>query len=384
MNHHLSGEQGMNTPATIKIRKPDDFHVHLRQGNLLRDVLPFTANVFGRALVMPNTTPAIDTPIRVADYRREIRAALPEGSKFTPLMTFKITPNTNPDYIETMKRVGAVAGKLYPDGVTTNSENGVTDFQALTPVFDEMEKNDLVLCLHGEMPGAFCLDREAVFVDKIMSWFDQRFPHLKIVLEHITTEDAAYYVSRSPYNRAATITAHHLWLTLDDVIGGTLKPHNFCKPIAKRESDRQALVAYATLGGSRFFLGSDSAPHTKKLKECDCGAAGVFSAPCLLPSLVEVFLREGRLNNLEYFTSVHGAQFYGLPLNEGVIELVHDAWSVPKGVFRTGETSSWSDESIVPFLAGETLQYKVVNPNANPLQHYVSEIPARKENEIER
>lgn len=322
-------------------------HVHLRQGDMLHQVLSHTALQCERALVMPNTLPPILTAIDLVKYRESIIDALAGVDGFTPLMTFKIVPGTTPDEIHSLKMNGAIAGKLYPDGVTTNSEGGVTDFKALYPVYKAMQDDGLVLCLHGEMPGAFSLDRETLFLD-VLRTIAADFPGLKVVLEHATTGDAIRCVSELPGNVAASLTVHHLYLTLDDIVGDRLNPHAFCKPIAKRPEDRDMLVQAATSGNPKFFLGSDSAPHPIPSKECACGAAGVYTAPVLLPALMELFERNNKLDRLEAFTSEFGAKFYGLPLNKNMITLTEESWIVP-------------DEyhGVKPFLSGSTLNWKV-------------------------
>ncbi len=331
----------------IVLRKADDMHVHLRQGDMLKSVLPFTAAQCGRALVMPNTMPAILTADDVTQYRNSILAELDKNADFEPLMTFKVAPTTKPEDIPALKKAGAVAGKLYPDGVTTNSAGGVTDFEALYPVYEAMQLHELVLCLHGEMPGTFSLDRETRFLDVLRS-IAKKFPRLKIVLEHATTADAVECVLSLPENVAATLTVHHLYLTLDDIIGDRLNPHAFCKPVAKRPEDRDALVKAALSGNPKFFLGSDSAPHAIPTKECACGAAGVYTAPVLLPALVQLFEQHGKLAMLEPFTSTFGALHYGLPVNESFITLKKQDWVVAE---QYGE--------VRPFMAGVTLGWKV-------------------------
>jgi dihydroorotase len=331
----------------LQIRKADDMHVHLRQNDMLQNVLGYTALQCGRALVMPNTTPAILTVDDLVSYRETIMAALGKQADFTPLMTFKVVPATTASLVQDMKKHGATAGKLYPDGVTTNSEGGVTDFEALYPAYAAMEKEGIVLCLHGEMPGVFSMDRESRFLDTLRT-IASDFPKLKIVLEHATTADAIECVLSLPNHVAATLTVHHLYITLDDVIGDKLNPHVFCKPIAKRPEDRDALVKAALSGNPKFFLGSDSAPHLIASKENACGAAGVYSAPVLLPALCELFAKHDKLNLLELFTSVFGAKFYGLPLNETAISLVEDSWTVPEEY-----------QGVKPFLAGSKLGWRV-------------------------
>jgi dihydroorotase len=335
----------------LTIRKADDMHVHLRQNEMLRNVLGYTALQCGRALIMPNTTPPILTVQDLVNYRETIVSELGDRTDFTPLMTFKVVPATSAAIVQDMKKAGATAGKLYPDGVTTNSEGGVTDFEALYPAYEAMEKEGIVLCLHGEMPGAFSMDRESAFLDTLRT-IASDFPKLKIVLEHATTADAIACVLSLPHNVAATLTVHHLFITLDDVIGDKLNPHVFCKPIAKRPEDRDALVKAALSGNPKFFLGSDSAPHLISNKENACGAAGVYTAPVLLPALCELFAKHDKLNLLELFTSVYGAKFYGLPLNESSITLIEESWTVPEEF-----------QSVKPFLAGSKLSWRV-HPDA--------------------
>ncbi len=332
----------------LTIRKPDDMHLHLRQGEMLKSVLPATTEQFARAVIMPNTLPPVLTPADVLRYRSEIKDALPAQSDFEPLMTFKIVPSTTPEMILELKKVGVVAGKLYPEGVTTNSEDGVSDIKALYPVYQAMAEANMVLCLHGEVPGVFCMDRESAFLDTL-KLLATDFPTLKIVLEHATTADAIKAVKALGPNVAASLTVHHLAITLDDVVGDKINPHNFCKPIAKRPKDRETLLKAATSGSAKFFLGTDSAPHTVESKECACGAAGVFTAPVVLPVLAELFESVNALAKLEGFVSGHGAEFYGLDLNSATIKLVKKPWVVQ--VTYGG---------VVPFMAGKTLEWQIV------------------------
>ncbi len=331
------------------IRKIDDMHVHLRQGEMLEAVLPFTALQCERALVMPNTSPPVLVANDVINYRQTIMEVLKNsgGKYFAPLMTFKIDPNTQAADIDSLKQAGAIAGKLYPDGVTTNSQGGVSDFKALYPVYKAMQESKMVLCLHGEMPGAFCLDRETEFLT-VLKDIVLNFPKLKIVLEHATTRDAIDCVKALPSNVAASLTVHHMYLTLDDLIGDRLNPHAFCKPVAKRPSDRLAIIDAALSGNPKFFLGSDSAPHPVFAKENACGAAGVYSAPVLLPALCQIFEDYGTISKLEPFTSKFAAEFYELPLNQHTIELLKEPFVVP-------ETYG----AVKPFLAGQTLGWRV-------------------------
>jgi dihydroorotase len=335
----------------IRLRKVDDMHVHLRQGEMLAKVLGHTARQCARALVMPNTNPPIVTAADLINYRKSIEELLGEADNFTPLMTFRLMPSTTPDMVSEHKKAGATAAKLYPDGLTTNSEGGVRDFRALYPVYKALEKEGLVLCLHGEMPGVFSLDRESAFLSTL-EMLAKDFPSLRIVLEHATTADAIETVKKLPKKVAATITAHHLQITLDDVIGDKLNPHVFCKPIAKRPSDRDALLKAATSGNPKFFLGTDSAPHPVSTKECACGAAGVYTAPLLLPLLAEIFDSVGKIDRLEAFTSRFGAEFYGLPLNEEYLELVVEDWKVADQY-----------DGVVPYKAGYTFKWKVYPGN---------------------
>lgn len=314
----------MGLPHTLAIRRPDDFHVHFRRGAMLENVLPHTAEHFGRALVMPNTDPPILTGADAHRYQEEILGACGGQFRqtFEPLMTIQIVPGTTPAQVREAKSVGVIAGKIYPRGLTTNSENGVVDYTALTPVYEAMQTCGMVLSLHGESPdaGVFCLDREARFLDTL-KWIVERFPSLQIVLEHTTTAEAVKVVLGLPVNVAATITVHHLFLTLDDVAGGKLKPHYFCKPLAKRPEDRAALIQAALSGNPKFFLGTDSAPHPRQAKECAACSAGIFTAPVALPLLAQFFSQHNKLDRLENFTSVFGASAYGLPSNAGTVTL---------------------------------------------------------------
>jgi len=342
----------------LKIIRPDDWHVHLRQDGDLSATVRETASVFRRALIMPNTRPPILTWDDVVSYVLRIQDKVPDEhvGKFVPLMAIQITADTKPFDIIACDNAVCPAGKLYPAGVTTNSDNGVTDFKALYPVFAQMEKSGKVLCVHGEMPGDHLDedDREAAFLGTLWD-LAHDFPELRIVLEHVSTADAVRAVERYPDNVAATITAHHLTLTKNDLYGGTLQPHHFCKPVVKRMSDRAALVAAATGGNPKFFFGSDSAPHVKGLKECSDGCAGIFSAPTCLPVLAEVFETAGALDRLEAFVSRHGMAFYRQPENyyglpeAGTITLRKEAWTVPERI----------DKRFVPFRAGRTLSWKV-------------------------
>lgn len=335
----------------LTIIRPDDFHVHLRDIHYaLKDVLPFTARVFGRALAMPNLMKPILTAEDATFYREAIvRLAKQNGyGHFTPLMTIQIVDATTPETVRAAHEAGVTAGKLYPAGVTTNSANGVQHLDALAPVFKEMERLGMVLCLHGETPGAFSLDREERFLETL-SGLVRSFPRLRMVLEHLSTAAAVRAVRSLPDTVGATITAHHLTLTLDDVIGDKLRPDHFCKPVPKRPEDRDALLEAAMSDDPKFFFGSDSAPHSHYSKYCAEGCAGVFSAPVALSLLAEVFERHGALARLENFVSMHGACFYGLPLNDGFVRLVK----------RPCEAPSLVGNSTIPFMAGKTLGWSV-------------------------
>jgi dihydroorotase len=355
--------------TTLRIRRPDDFHVHLRQGEMLRDVLPATALVFGRALVMPNTLPPVLTGDDARRYERVIReAALQIGATgFQPLMTIKIVASTTPETIADAKAKGVIAGKLYPAGVTTNAADGMRVFMDNThlgstlsmdnhpQLFMAMEEADMVLCLHGEMPGEFCMDRERAFLG-VVSKLAQGYPRLRIVLEHITTEAAVAEVKRLPNTVAATITPHHLILTLDDVVGDKLQPHHFCKPIAKTPYDRKALIQAALSGNPKFFLGTDSAPHARNQKECASGCAGVFCAPVAMEVLAEVFEDHGGLERLEAFTSEFGAKFYGLPLNDSHVNLVRQG-DTPYRVPEYVDCGRSEQGAVAPLRGGGTLRW---------------------------
>ncbi|MFP4302260.1 MAG: dihydroorotase [Spirochaetaceae bacterium] len=332
----------------ITIRRPDDFHIHLRQGPALAQYAKEAANCFARAMVMPNTLPPIVSAEAVREYRNRITDAT-KGLGFQPLMTFKILPEIDPGEVAKMKEAGAIAGKLYPRGATTNAEDGVERMDDLFPLLGAMEEEGVVLSIHGEDPAAFSLDREYAFlpaVERIL----KRFDRLRVVLEHVTDARTVAFVESGPERLAATITVHHLFLSLDDVIGGFIQPHHFCKPVAKRPEDRAALRRAALSGSPRFFLGTDSAPHPIEAKECAEGCAGVYTAPVAMPLLTEVFEKEGGpewVALLEAFTSRFGAEFYGLPLNHGEVELHRESWEVP-GRYGT----------VVPFRAGAELPWQ--------------------------
>ena len=359
-----------NKTTSLQLRQLDDWHAHLRRGDILKAVLPYTALDFSRALVMPNTRPkAIRSADDVSDYYGEIKDAATQSGfhGFRPLMTVEITESTTPDMIESAKKAGAVAGKIYPANQTTNSEDGVTEtgYKKLYPVFEVMAQVGMILSLHGEVPNFNLsgLKREEGFL-YILWEIARKFPRLRIILEHITTQIAIDCVEGLDENVAATITAHHLLISIDDVIGysqksgGKMQPHFFCKPVPKTEGDRKALVRAVTRGNPKFFFGSDSAPHLQSQKECGDVCAGVFSAPVAIACLLEIFAEANSLFKLENFTSVFGAEFYGLPLNSNVVEYVfapNISVSVPKEILVS------SRDIIVPFLAGQKLCWQKVS-----------------------
>lgn len=335
----------------ITIRKPDDFHVHLRDGDMLEHVLPYTANLCARALVMPNLHPRCVLTARDAkEYRLRIAQASPSTMDvFTPLMTIQITDLTNPMIVTKAHQSGVVAGKLYPAGVTTNSDNGVTDIRSLFPAFNAMQACGMMLCLHGEHPGERIddIDREAAFMHELAK-IVANFPMLKIVLEHVSHRAGVAAVLRWD-NVAATVTPHHLLLTMNDVYGARLQPHHFCKPTPKRFKDRDAILQHVLEGHPKFFLGTDSAPHLRGTKECASGCAGVFNAPVAIPLLAELLEQHEALDKLENFTSRFGAEWYGLPLNRQTLTLRKEPWTVPDNY-----------DDIVPLWAGREISWRVI------------------------
>jgi dihydroorotase len=340
----------------LTIRRPDDWHVHLRDGAMLAAVTRFTAQQFGRAIVMPNLQPPVTTATAAAAYRDRIRAALPANSGFEPLMTCYLTDQADGDAIVAGFRSGVFAAcKLYPAGATTNSASGVTDIRGLYPVFAAMERAGMPLLLHGEVtdPAVDIFDREAVFLDRVLTPLIAAFPALKIVLEHITTADAADFVAAAGPWVAATITPQHLHLNRNALFAGGLRPHAYCLPVVKRERHRLAVRRAAVSGSPKFFLGTDSAPHTIGAKESGCGCAGIFNAPFALESYLAVFEEEGALDRFEGFASEHGARFYGLPLNDGTVTLEKQAVEVPATI-----------DGVVPFHAGERLAWRLVGRSA--------------------
>jgi dihydroorotase len=342
-------------PDTLTIRRPDDWHLHLRDGAMLKAVLPFTARQFARAVIMPNLVPPVTTVAAAEAYRARILAALPAGAAFTPLMTCYLTDAADPEEIARGFRAGVFAAvKLYPARATTNSAHGVGDIESTFPALERMAALGMPLLVHGEVtdPAVDVFDREAAFIERVLEPLHRRFPALKIVLEHITTSEAASYVAASGERIAATITAHHLVINRNALFEGGLRPHMYCLPIAKRERHRQALRQAATSGNPHFFLGTDSAPHPVPDKERDCGCAGIFSAAAALETYAQVFDEEGALDRLEAFASLNGPRFYGLPANEERMTLRRAALAVP-------ERLDGPPGGLVPFLAGTTLGWRI-------------------------
>ncbi len=345
------------TTDRLTLTRPDDWHLHLRDGDMLRDVLPDTARQMGRAIVMPNLVPPVVTTDDAAAYRERILAALPAGAAFEPLMTLYLTEGTTPAEIERAKASGFVHGvKLYPAHATTNSSHGVTDLRRCDATLDAMQRVGLPLLVHGEVtdPDVDVFDREAVFIERVLAPLVRDFPELKVVLEHATTSAAVEFVEAAPANIAATITAHHLLLNRNAIFAGGLRPHHYCLPVLKRELHRQALVKAATSGSAKFFLGTDSAPHPKHAKESGCGCAGIYTAHAAIELYAEVFDAAGALDRLEAFASFNGPAFYGLPRNTGTITLLREAVPVPETVGRGGQ-------DLVPFRAGATVGWRLID-----------------------
>ncbi|CAN5428300.1 dihydroorotase [soil metagenome] len=339
----------------LAIRRPDDWHVHLRDGAMLEAVARYTARQFARAIVMPNLAPPVTTSAAAAAYRARIIAALPDGTDFTPLMTLYLTDDSDPDEIVRGHGEDVVtACKLYPAHATTNAAHGVTDIARITGVLEAMQRIGMPLLIHGEVTDrdVDIFDREAVFIERVLVPLVRDFPALKIVLEHITTAEAAAFVAGGGPNIAATITPQHLQINRNAMFDGGLRPHAYCLPVAKREAHRQAVRAAATSGSPRFFLGTDSAPHSAARKEAACGCAGIFNAPFALESYAAAFAEDGMLDRLEGFASEHGPNFYGLPLNSGTVTLERVAVAVPERIAA-------GDDALVPFHAGEQLAWRI-------------------------
>jgi dihydroorotase len=344
----------MSDRTTLTIRRPDDWHVHLRDGDIMRGVLPWTARQFARAIVMPNLSPPATSATAVAAYRDRILAALPEGMDFTPLMTSYLTDSSDPEDIARGYADGIfVAAKLYPAHATTGSAHGVTDIANIRSVLERMQEIGLPLLVHGEVtnPDVDIFDREAVFIERILLPLQRDLPELKVVFEHITTEEAVGFVDSAGANVAATITPQHLQINRNAMLVGGIRPHAYCLPVAKREKHRLALRKAAVSGSAKYFLGTDSAPHAVSAKESACGCAGIFNAPFALESYTMVFDEEDALDRLKGFASEHGPRFYGLPLNEGTITLERSTCEVPRVIDANGTP-------IVPFHAGECLPWR--------------------------
>lgn len=342
---------------TITIRRPDDWHLHFRDGEVMRGVVPYTARQFARAIVMPNLTPPITTAAMAADYRERILAAVPDGANFTPLMTCYLTDTTDADDLARGASDGVfTAAKLYPANATTNSAAGVSDVETIYPVLERMETEGIVLCVHGEVTDheIDVFDREAEFIERHLRAIVANFPQLKVVFEHITTADAVAFVEGSGANVAATITPQHLHINRNAMLVGGIQPHNYCLPVAKRETHRLALRKAATSGSPKFFLGTDSAPHLRGDKESACGCAGIFGAPYALESYLGVFDEEGALEHFETFASLNGPAFYGLPVNQESVTLERAQMQVPEELELAGAT-------IVPWHGGQTLDWRFVS-----------------------
>lgn len=344
----------MTTELTLL--RPDDWHLHLRDGDGLKAVLPDTARQFARAIVMPNLRPPVTTAEAALAYYQRIKQALPTGLVFEPLMTLYLTDNTPAQEIAAARASGVVhAVKLYPAGATTNSDSGVTSLHKCAAALAEMEKQGMPLLIHGEVTDGDVdvFDREKVFIERHLQPLLKDFPGLKVVFEHITTEDAAEFVAAGPANLAATITAHHLLMNRNAMFTGGIRPHHYCLPVLKRETHRRALVKAAISDSGKFFLGTDSAPHPKSAKEASCGCAGMYTAHAAIELYAEAFEEAGALDKLENFASVYGSDFYGLPRNTDKIILRKESWLVP-------ETIPFADDELVPLRAGQTISWKLL------------------------
>lgn len=347
----------MSEIIQITLRRPDDWHVHFRDDDMLASVVPATVAEFARAIVMPNLVPPVTTVADAKAYRDRINAAVPKGLEFKPLMTAYLTDQTSADELRQGFTDGVfTAVKLYPQGATTNSASGVSDIANVMSVLETMQDIGMPLLIHGEVtdPDIDIFDREAVFIERVLTPLIAKLPGLKVVFEHVTTKEAVDFVSGGDATTlGATITAHHLVINRSDIFKGGIRPHLYCLPIAKRELHRQALRAAATSGDARFFLGTDTAPHGAHLKEAACGCAGVYSAPVAMPVYTQVFEDEGALDRLEAFASLNGPTFYGLPKNEATITMTRQDWTVPE-TMMTGD-----GVALKPFMAGETLAWQV-------------------------
>ena len=345
----------MTSPASIKIRRPDDWHVHLRDDEMLAAVAPYTANIFARAIVMPNLKKPVVTTTDATAYRQRILKAT-DGTNFTPLMTAYLTDTTNPSDIEKGFNDGVFsAAKLYPAGATTNSDSGVTDINKISAVIEKMEKISMPLLVHGEVTNADIdvFDREAVFIDRVLEPLLKKHQGLKVVFEHITTAQAVQFVRAQGPRVGATITVHHMMINRTDMFKGGIRPHLYCLPVAKREQHRLALIEAATSGEKCFFLGTDTAPHSINAKERACGCAGIFSAPAAIELYAQIFDQAGALEKLESFASLNGPAFYGMEANGDEITLKRENWKVPEIISVPGSVG------VVPFMAGDEIQWKI-------------------------
>nr|WP_315245576.1 dihydroorotase [uncultured Albidiferax sp.] len=343
------------TTTTLTITRPDDWHLHVRDGDALHTVVPHTAAQFGRAVIMPNLRPPVTSTAQALAYRDRILAAVPEGMAFDPLMTLYLTDSLPPDEIARAKAAGIVAAKLYPAGATTNSDAGVTDLRKIYKTLEAMQRADMLLLVHGEVTSADIdlFDREAVFIDQQLIPLRRDFPELKIVFEHITTREAAQYVRDADHFTAATLTAQHLLYNRNAIFTGGVRPHYYCLPVLKRETHRLALVAAATSGSAKFFLGTDSAPHATHLKEHASGCAGCYTAHAAIEMYAEVFDNAGALDQLEAFASFNGPAFYSLPRNTGTITLARESWTPP-------DSFAFGEAQLKPLRSGEALPWKLV------------------------
>lgn len=362
-SRHNADTIAVSTPHSVlimdslTITRPDDWHLHLRDGAVLRDLVAHSARQFARAIIMPNLSPPVTTTAQALAYRQRILDAVPSGSSFAPLMTLYLTDSTAPAEIKRAQHSGqVVAAKLYPAGATTNSAHGVTNLQQLYPVLEVMQECAMPLLVHGEVTdlNVDIFDREAMFIQRVLMPIMHAFPALKLVMEHITTQDAVDFIKAAPMNIAATITAHHLLYNRNALFNGGLRPHYYCLPVLKRERHRQALLNAATSGNPKFFLGTDSAPHAQTRKEQDCGCAGCYTAHAAVELYAEAFDTLGALPRLEGFASLHGADFYRLPRNSATITLRRHTVAIPA-------TLPFAEETLIPLRAGQSVQWQLVD-----------------------
>ena len=343
--------------TTLTLTRPDDWHLHVRDGKVLSHVVPHTARCFARAIIMPNLKPPVTTVPQAMAYRERVLAAVPEEYSFEPLMTLYLTDNTRPEEIrKAVESPHVHAVKFYPAGATTNADSGVTDISHTYAVLEVMEELGLPLLIHGEVtdPHVDVFDREAVFIETVLIPLLQRYPKLRVVLEHITTRQAVEFIQATQDNIASTITAHHLMMNRNAMFQGGIRPHHYCLPVLKREIHRQALISAATSGSPKFFLGTDSAPHGKTAKESACGCAGMYTAHAAIEFYAEAFEQAGALDKLEGFSSFYGPDFYGLPRNTDKVTLCKQDWDIPQDL-------SFADDVLIPLRAGESVSWKLAN-----------------------